>query len=425
MASRYPFLNVLYDLIEKIAEAQNVELNDNNRHYAIGDFARRKNTFFPEDELIDSTLVLKRDAYLDIREKLARARCDFGFCLSASDLRRLDAAYADYMIEADLPIARIASKIPHATFGKIVQRHGLAKKHLSDVRDFRKVLADEVMGLFWQGKKSDAYKNAEAVRTALVRRHEVFAVPEDDWMLWDDLLLGVAGFCRLVEGGGFHNEYIAVLCRRQGKREDGFRSQQLLQLQHFEDPKNLASSRGLSALMSGHAGLYGELEGGFMKIRAACSAIEVGCALDSKPPFLEDYSVEDLMKEGLDELGKTATLQAKLNCKAYLLRAHALKGSVLETVGGAANIRGECGAEKVGPHLEAMLLLNEALAYGNVKGDGEYMEALAGKTMQLRSLSALNSVPSIWQFDREHIEKLEQKVIAHGKKRTVHYSRKN
>ena len=425
MQSKYPFLNVLYDLIGKIAEAQNVKLTDSNRHYLLKGFTQRKSRFFPEDDLIDTTHVMTRDDYEEnIRERLLRARCIHGLCLGTDDLRRLDEAFSDYQIESASPIARIGEKIPKA-FERVMERQRLSKGDLDSIVLFRKVLADEVMAPFWQGKKQNALSNADSIRAALLRGHPCFEMPADDRMLWDDLLLGVAGFCRMVDGDGFHNAYNNVLLRRQGKDENAFRRQQLLQLAHFEDPKNLSSASGLSALKSGGAGLYGELEGAFMKIRAACSAIELGCSLDSKPHFLEGHAVEDLMKEGLAGLGETASLQSRLNCEAYLLRAHALNGRLVETIGGAATIRGKCGSEKVGPHLEAMLLLNEALAYGHAKGNGGYMDALAGKLVELRRLCSLHSVPTIWQFDMQHIEMLERLVRVHSKEaKSVYYDRR-
>ena len=429
MTTRYPFLEVLHELMDKISEAQGVVRRGKQEYQLVKGLGQRMNRWFPEDPLVDRTSYMRSDDYDDlIRRRLMGERGQQGeIVLSGSDIDRLDRAYGDYVEYATRPVARVGEKVS-PVFERMVKRHGLGKGDLDIIGLFRNLLAAEVMLPFWQGDKKEAYRNADAIRSGLLNGHASFKVPPEERMLWDDMALGVAGFCLLVDGGGFKNRYTLHLINRQEVDDrNNFRAQELLQLRHFVNPKNLASSVGLEALLDGHAGVYGALERGFMKVRAACSAIELGFKLEERPWFLEGYSVGGLMQEGLDQLGPTASLQSRLNCEAYILRALAFQGKVSEVCEGASRMRARCGREKMGPHLEAMLLLNETLAYEKAHARGCCRNELEGRVAELKRLTALNKVPTIWGFDLGHMERLNKKIILRPFDRVTVYSggRKN
>lgn len=345
----------------------------------------------------------------DLQEQWAP---DGTHCLNGGDLERLDEAHAAHKLAAlEKKALRTSERIPKQ-MDVLVKQHGVDNGGLDNIAAFRRFLAEAVMGIYWQGRKTEALKNVNAVRSGLRNGHESFKVGKDDVGLWHDLVLGVAGFCSMVWGDGYNNAYVRELAARQERESSPFRALQLMQLRHFEDPTNLQSAKCLVALEDGAAGVYGALEGGFMRVRAACSAIECGYDLHDKPPFLEGHSIEDLMRRGLEELDGTASLQSRLNCEAYLLRAHAMRGRLEQVLVGALAIRRQCMSEEMGPHLSAMLALNEALALGRVGQDGAraYREALEDRLVELRMLGARNGLNAFWEFDLKHIRELERRV---------------
>jgi hypothetical protein len=361
--ARYPLLEYLDYCLEQIAKKQNEPLEA--KYALLPVLPQRKDRWFPDNDFGNLKYWLKPDQYRRIRRTLQDARdCRGKLCLRPDQLEKLDNLYDEYRHAAELDIDRVGERVPKQIFS-LKKSYGVADGETDRFPAFRALLARAVMEPFWRGDTKSAYLNLKVLRADLHNDAGFLKAPQHEKILWDDMALGVGGFCVLVETGEYLNRYTIPLIDRNNKKRNGFRTNEIYQLRHFANPRSEFASKVYVALESGDAGEYGISEGAFIRIRAACSAIERGFSGQETLSFLNGKSVDDLMEKGLDELGDMASLQARLNCEAFAVRAYALKGMIEETFIRTNSIRGRCLSEKLGPHLEAMLIINEGLALKN------------------------------------------------------------
>ncbi len=417
--SLHPLLELLENLLSKVAERQGLSLrgqNRSHRYYLLRstEFGRRRERWFPSDPIVEVRSPMPRDQFDQIRTALALARgFDGEVCLSRDELCKLDEAYLDYERSNGSPGSDRANEYIHKRFDALARQLSVGKAQLHDPKIFRKFLADTVLAPLWIGDLKVSKRNRDAIRSALQNKSPYFPESVDARVQLDDILLDVCAFCSLLEGDGVINRYSSILARRQTKGICAFRRQALLQLAHFQDPKKASAAVSLEDLLDGKAGLYGELEGPYMMIRAACSAIESGADLREAPRSLRGHSVDSLFTRGLETLGAIATHQSRLNCRAFSLRAHALRGRLDEVLRGAMEIRLDAGKDGTGPHLEAMLLINEGIAFGKAaRGDDNgYLWAAHGKLADLKKLANNASLATFWEFDLAHMREINRSCV--------------
>jgi hypothetical protein len=356
---------------------------------------------------------MPRDEFDSIRAAFADARSLGGErCLGEDELGELEAGYANYL-EASANTIRVSNgnHLPKR-FDGIARDLALTKGSIDSPFILRKVLADAVMGPLWVGDHQGSRRNRTAIHSALANGSGYFKGNDDTKELFCDIVLDVMAFCGLLEGTIEAANATAELHSRLRRRNSSFRVHALQQLSHFTDPGRQAASETLGDYLDGRGGIYGELEGPYVMIRAACSAIENGYERTETPRMLHGWSADRLLRAGLESMGDICTLQSRLNCEAFALRAGALRGKLDETLRGAHDIRLASGTA-VGPHLEAMLLMNEAIAFAKAgPADHGYLWAAHGKILNLLRLANKSNVRLLWPFDRVHIENIRNAILA-------------
>jgi hypothetical protein len=354
------FIDVLHELLRKIAAKQGVTVTERNIYRPLRPlaFSQRKGRWFPKPGSKFPISVMPQDVFDDVRAKLAGARGSDGSpCLSLEDLNRLDEAWARYQERWARGTARSAENVPWA-FWKLT-----AGANFSTVEGLYQLLREKMYLPMLRGDHKASKLAIKAILAGFENDEPGFATKWEDRLIQRDLILRDSAFCLYRMSDPAEHAYAQRM--RRLLKDDGDRPllmDGVLTHEYFANPSvEVAEGQAEFWLSNSEADWNWGPQAGL--VRLTRPAFSEGYRPDDKPDFLGGCSLKDLIDETCDELEKQGWVFVADICRSNLLDAYAFEGDLERVSEGLVEFYARAHArEFIPPHLETSLLLVEAQA---------------------------------------------------------------